>query len=85
MRDFKVIIIAYGYRTSFTVKAEDNAESIENAIVDRLGDSDIKWENGGFYSLTKKWITYEEVLDANTFRPLQAEKATGTGLGAASS
>ena len=85
MRDFKVIIIAYGYRTSFIVKAEDNAESIENAIVDRLGDSDIKWENGGFYSLTKKWITYEEVLDANTFRPLQAEKEAGTGLGAASS
>ena len=63
MRDFKVIIIAYGYRTSFTVKAEDNAESIENSIVDRLGDSDIKWENSGFYSLSKLWLTYEEIVN----------------------
>jgi len=85
MRDFKVIIIAYGYRTSFIVKAEDKAESIENAIVDRLGDSDIKWENGGFYSLTKKWITYEEVLDENTTRPIQSKKVLGVEVGTAPS
>ena len=30
MKDFKVRIIAYGYVTTFIVKAEDTAESIEN-------------------------------------------------------
>ena len=78
MRDFKVIIIAYGYRTSFIVKAEDNAESIENAIVDRLGDSDIKWENSGFYSLSKLWLTYEEIV--NDSRPLQTKNVLGVEL-----
>ena len=78
MRDFKVIIIAYGYRTSFTVKAEDNAESIENSIVDRLGDSDIKWENSGFYSLSKLWLTYEEIV--NDKRPLQTKNILGVEL-----
>ena len=78
MRDFKVIIIAYGYRTSFTVKAEDKAESIENAIVDRLGDSDIKWENSGFYSLSKLWLTYEEIV--NDSRPLQTKNVLGVEL-----
>ena len=78
MRDFKVIIIAYGYRTSFTVKAEDNAESIENSIVDRLGDSDIKWENSGFYSLSKLWLTYEEIV--NDSRPLQTKNVLGVEL-----
>ena len=78
MRDFKVIIIAYGYRTSFTVKAEDNAESIENSIVDRLGDSDIKWENSGFYSLNKLWLTYEEIV--NDSRPLQTKNVLGVEL-----
>ena len=78
MRDFKVIIIANGYRTSFTVKAEDNAESIENSIVDRLGDSDIKWENSGFYSLSKLWLTYEEIV--NDSRPLQTKNVLGVEL-----
>ena len=78
MIDFKVIIIAYGYRTSFTVKAEDNAESIENSIVDRLGDSDIKWENSGFYSLSKLWLTYEEIV--NDSRPLQTKNVLGVEL-----
>ena len=85
MKEFQVKIYAYGYRTKFKFKCEDSVEAIEQSIVDRLGDSDIKWDTTGFYDTRKKWITYEEVLDANTFRPLQAEKEAGTGLGAASS
>jgi hypothetical protein len=81
MRDFKVIIIAYGYKTSFTVKAEDNAESIENSIVDRLGDSDIKWENSGFYSLSKLWLTYEEIVNGKG--PLQSEEGSRDRVGGA--
>ena len=85
MKKFLVKINAYGYHTEIKVMAEDNVESIENSIVDKLGEKGVKWEKDGFTSRSIKWITYEEVLDANTFRPLQTEKEAGTGLGAASS
>ena len=85
MKKFLVKINAYQYGTEFEVLAEDNVESIENSIVDKLGEKGVKWEKDGFTSRSIKWITYEEVLDANTFRPLQAEKEAGTGLGTASS
>ena len=80
MRDFKVIIIAYGYRTTFIVKAEDSAQSIENAIVDKLGENSVKWEPSGFYDKARKWITYEEVI--NDPRPIQTKKVLGVELGA---
>ena len=85
MKKFLVNIRAYGHHATFQVVCEDTAESIENAIVDRLGDSDIKWENGGFYSLTKKWITYEEVLDEDTTRPIQSKKVLGVEVGTGAS
>ena len=85
MKKFLVNIRAYGHHATFQVVCEDSAESIENSIVDKLGEKGVKWEKDGYTSSSKKWITYEEVLDANTFRPLQAEKEAGTGLGAASS
>ena len=85
MTKFLVNLRAYGYHARFIVEAEDSAESIENSIVDKLGEKGVKWEKDGFTSRSIKWITYEEVLDANTFRPLQAEKEAGTGLGTASS
>ena len=85
MTKFLVNIRAYGYHARFVVEAEDNAKSIENSIVDKLGEKGVKWEKDGFTSRSIKWITYEEVLDANTFRPLQAQKEAGTGLGTASS
>ena len=85
MTKFLVNLRAYGYQARFIVEAEDNPESIENSIVDKLGEKGVKWEKDGFTSRSIKWITYEEVLDANTFRPLQTEKEAGTGLGTASS
>ena len=85
MTKFLVNLRAYGYHARFIVEAEDNPESIENSIVDKLGEKGVKWEKDGFTSRSIKWITYEKVLDANTFRPLQAEKEAGTGLGTASS
>ena len=85
MTKFLVNIRAYGDHARFVVEAEDNAKSIENSIVDKLGEKGVKWEKDGYTSSSKKWITYEEVLDANTFRPLQTKKEAGTGLGAASS
>ena len=44
MRKFLVKIYAYKYHATFEVFAEDNVESIENSIVDKLGDKSIKWE-----------------------------------------
>ena len=85
LKDFQVIICAYGYRTRFKVKCEDSAEAIENAIVDKLGQSDIKWDETGFYDKSKKWITYEEVLDANTRNPLQTKEVLGVRLGTGAS
>jgi len=80
MKDFKIIIIAYGYRTSFIVKAEDSSESIENAIVDKLGENSVKWDTTGFYDKSRKWITYEEVIDDRG--PIQTKEVLGVKLGA---
>ena len=85
LKDFQVIICAYGYRTRFKVKCEDSAEAIENSIVDRLGQSDIKWDETGFYDKSRKWITYEEVIDADTRKPLQTKEVLGVRLGAGAS
>ena len=84
-KEFKVIICAHGYRTKFKVKCEDSAEAIENSIVDRLGDSDIKWDETGFYDKSRKWITYEEVINADTRKPLQTKEVLGVRLGAGAS
>ena len=85
MKEFQVRIYAYGYRTKFNFKCEDSAEAIEQSIVDRLGQSDIKWDETGFYDKSKKWITYEEVLDANTRKPLQTKEVLGVKLGTGAS
>ena len=85
VKEFQVKIYAYGYRTKFNFKCEDSAEAIEQSIVDRLGQSDIKWDESGFYDKRKKWITYEEVLDANTRKPLQTKEVLGVRLGTGAS
>ena len=86
IKDFQVIIYAYGYRTKFNIKCEDSAEAIEQSIVDKLGEKSIKWDTTGFYDTRKKWITYEEVHDADTLeRPLQTKKVLGVELGTGAS
>ena len=86
VKEFQVKIYAYGYRTKFNFKCEDSVEAIEQSIVDRLGQSDIKWDETGFYDTRKKWITYEEVQDASTLnRPLQTKEVLGVKLGTGAS
>jgi len=80
LKDFRIIIMAYGYRTEFQVKCEDSSEAIEQSIVDKLGEKSIKWDTTGFYDKSRKWITYEEVI--NDPRPVQTEKVLGVELGA---
>jgi len=74
MKKFLVQIWAYNYHAKFEVLAEDNAESIEQSILDKLGEKTIKWESTGMFRDTRR-ITYEEVI--NDRRPIQTEKVLG--------
>ena len=85
MKKFLIKITAYGYITEFTVMAKDIPESIENAILDKLGKNDINWENSEFYSLRKQWLTFEEVKDDELTRPIQTKKVLGVELGTGAS
>ena len=85
MKKFLIKITAYGYVTEFTVMTEDNSAAMEKAILDKLGKNDINWEKSNFYSLTKKWLTFEEINDDELTRPLQTEKVAGVELGAGAS
>ena len=74
MRQFLVNIWAYDYHAKFTVLAEDSASSIEQAVLDKLGEKSIKWESTGMFRDTRR-ITYEEVI--HDTRPIQTEKVLG--------
>ena len=76
MKKFLVKINAYQYHAEFEVLAYDNVESIENAIVDKLGEKSIKWDFLGEMMAPKiNRITYEEVIDGT--RPVQTKTVLG--------
>ena len=76
MQKFLVKINAYGYTTEFEVMAEDSVESIENSIVDKVGEKGVKWEYLGEMMDPKIMrLTYEEVVDGT--RPVQTKKVLG--------
>ena len=82
MINFRVQIRAYGYYADFTLASEDSSKAFENALVDKLGENDIKWEKDGFTSKSKIWVTYEEVINANAHqRPLQTEEGSRNRVG----
>ena len=74
MRKFLVNIWAYDHHAKFEVLAEDNAESIEQGILDKLGEKSVKWESTGMFRDTRR-ITYEEVI--NDTRPVQYKEVLG--------
>jgi len=77
MKKFLVQIRAYDYYAKFEILAQDTRESIEHAILDKVGQKDVKWEKDGFSDSSRsKWITYEEVN--NDSRPIQYEEVLGT-------
>ena len=85
MKNFRVQIRAYGYYADFNVKSEDNENAFNDALVDKLGENDIKWEKDGFSNPSKVWITYEETIDANAHkRPLQSEEGSRDRVGSSS-
>ena len=75
MRKFLVKIWAYDHYASFEVEAEDNAESIEKSILDKIGEKSINWESTGMFSNTPNRITYEEVVDGT--RAVQTKTVLG--------
>ena len=84
MKNFLVNIWAYNHYTKFKVLSEDNAESLENAILDKLGEKSIKWEDLGIsYDDKINRITYEEVIDDT--RPIQTKKVLGVEVGTGAS
>ena len=76
MKNFRVQIHYEGYRGETNVMAEDNRESIEKYILDKLGRNEIKFEKDGF--TRGKWITYEEVI--NDGRPVHYEEVLGVRM-----
>ena len=84
MKKFLVNIWAYNHHAKFEVESEDNPQSLENAILDKLGENVIKWENlGTSYDNKVNRITYEEVIDDT--RPIQTKKVLGVEVGTGAS
>ena len=75
MRQFLIHIWAYDYYAKFEVLAEDNRESIEQSILDKLGEKSVKWESTGMFKNTPHRITYEEVN--HDPRPIQTKTVLG--------
>jgi len=78
MKTFRVQIRYHGHYADFIITAEDNAESIEKSILDKIGKNEVLFESDGFTSKTSKWITYEEVI--NDGRPVQYETVLGVRM-----
>ena len=75
LKKFLVKIWAYDHHAKFEVLAEDNRESIEKAVLDKIGERSIKWEDLGKSYRDQRRITYEEV--SHDRRPIQTEKVLG--------
>ena len=78
MAKFTIKIWAYDHHASFDVEAEDNAQSIEKSILDKIGEKSIKWESTGMFRDSPHRITYEEVVDGT--RPIQTKTVLGVEL-----
>ena len=78
LKKFLIQIWAYDHYAKFEVLAEDSATSIEQSILDKLGEKSIKWESTGMFRDTPRRITYEEV--SNDRRPIQTKEVLGVRL-----
>ena len=80
MKNFRIQIRYHGHYADFTVMAEDNAKSIEQSILDKLGKKEVIFDTDGFTRKDRKWITYEEIVYDT--RPIQTKEVLGVKLGA---
>ena len=80
MKTFTVTIFAYDHYAKFNVLAEDNAVSLEESILDKLGEKSISWEYlANNYNNEISRITFEEAVDDT--RPIQSKKVLGVEVG----
>ena len=86
MKKFIVNIWAYDHHAKFNVSSLDDPQSLENAILDKLGENVIVWEKTGMFSSLNR-ITYEEVIKDGTTSagPLHEEERSRPTMGAGSS
>ena len=89
-KNFRVQINAYYYHADFIINCIDAPLDIENAIIDKLGKGDIKWEHlGEMFDPRVNRITYEEVINggdnATSGDPIHKEKGTRSSMGAGAS
>ena len=76
MKNFLVKIYAYSYKMEITITCMDGPLDIENAIIDKLGKGDIKWEYlGEMMDPRTRRVTYEEVVDGT--RNVQTKTVLG--------
>ena len=89
-KQFRVQISAYYHYADFIIECLEGPLDIENAIIDRLGKSDIKWEYlGEMHDPRCNRITYEEVINggdnAATGKPILSKESVGSKVGAGAS
>ena len=85
MKKTLITIWAYNYHAKFNVEhVDDTAKSVEDAVLDKLGENSIVWEYlGDSYHPGLNRITYEEVI--NDTRPIQTKKVLGVEVGTGAS
>ena len=89
-KQFRVQIYAYQYYADFVITSLDGPLDIENAIVDKLGKKDIKWDYlGEMMNPKTKRITYEEVInggdDATSTKSIPGEEGSRSEMGTGAS
>ena len=67
MKNFRIQIRYHGYYADFNVECKDDVIDIENSILDKLGENEVKFEKDGF---------------TNDSRPIQTKEVLGVELGA---
>ena len=90
MKTFLVKIYAYYYKIEFKITCNELPLDIENAIVDKLGKGDIKWEYLGEMNDPRiNRITYEEVInggdDATSTKSIPGEEGSRPTMGTGAS
>ena len=90
MKKFRIQINAYQYHADFTIDCIEGPLDIENAIIDKLGKGDIKWDYlGEMQDPRVNRITYEEVINggdnATTRKPILSKESVGSKMGAGAS
>ena len=89
-KQFRVQISAYRHYADFIIECIEAPLDIENAIIDKLGKGDIKWDYLGEMMNPKvNRITYEEVINggdnATSGDPLYTKEGTRSSMGAGAS